>query len=1203
MARLYKFIHAIEIFLYLYTLNINYLLFLCLPNSRNYQSFSLNPKLYLINIDKNRRVMKYKHTTEKWVGGHIMLLPTLLILTLILPLEGCGNDFNVSSSKESQKVNNDNTTISIFEKELTSTGVEDVTNQMQTPLSDAIPLYTQQEELPTQAEISSLAQGYEVGANHSSDKDEYSLVEAKSSNNAVNKHEQAGSLSVQQQDSKANNSTPQKYLLRKRRHRIRQEATPKYNELLVEESKILDRVYKTRQGYEIKFYKVGDKLRANIKVIRTGKNLDLSVASTSVKGEEAILNQLAYVYKYGASTTNLILVVSPYQDNGYVYISGVLGGSNTGNKKGNTQEQKKKQQSNIVKKEENVKGKGKAEEEEDDDEMLVTDPLASDKKKRERDRIPTFVSPNPTETKRQKGKQKSQKRQSKPRRLAFAVDSEDVIDQGPTTVEELKNNPDELPLLEEKAHLDNSLELQHLLGDYYLSNVYDYIRTYERTPTREDNQDLDQAITWYKMAADQGYQPAQIKLSELRRNDHYTNSSLKLMRAYHQAIQKAGYDYKDFETKANQTSGRLILSNLIAMDLNPTKGPTQVEWGGPLVNPESNSKIYEPLYEPLVYKRYEDGVMSIDPSGDGPDETAYVVMKRYKNYYFIIALGGMAGKYTEENNPQATVGNSPQVIEKLVSVALANKVSYIHIEKNNDNSFANLLEEHLKKIGSELKVIKFQQSTNKENKIQDIIGPLLDNKYLIIDKKALKDDFSSIPQHDLNFKFFYQLMTIDSETSSSIDIGFAKPEHDDRLDVVANAIRFLQRRIEVREVFQDKINQLTENADLGDLSAQAELGEIYRNGIGVEENYQEALKWYTKALNEYKEALSANKTTEQSEEEKNDFNNVLFGLGEMYRKGLGSDLNYKEAFKLYQELAYENGDARGYYGLAKLYKKHFIKDESIDINQKILGLYTDSARRGHTRAQFKLAMIYQNGEAWGIPVNPRKALDWYIEASSKGDREACFKLADMYYKGEGTQAANYEEAFKWYMAFAPQGEIKAQLKVAKMHLKGIGIKQDYIEALKWYTKALRRGNVKSQYNIAKIYQNGWSGYKDEDKSLDYYEKAARQEFFKAQFKAGMIYQKRGNYEEAIKWYRLAVENKTLDAVKNNKEIAQVQFNLGFLNEKQGNYDKAFQHYAQSALHGYANAHSKLGRMYQHGEGVEINMEKAMEHYNKGSYSE
>lgn len=1117
--------------------------------------------------------MKYKHTVAKWLGAHVIVLSTLLVLTLILPLESCKENFNVSSAKKPQEVNSDKPTIPTFEKNLPSSGVGDVSNQLQVQSSDTMHSDTQQEDWQTQSQIAASAQNQELINNNSSNS--YSLSETKNNNVVANKPNQVALPSIQQQDSKNNNGISQKDPLQKRLHTTRQEAAKKSNDLFVEESKLLDRAYKTQQGYKVKFYKVGDKLRASLKVIRTGKDLDLPVASALIEGEETILNQLAYIYKYGAPITNLIQVISPYQKDGYVFIGGVWGGG-------------KEKQSNIVDKDK--KGNTQEQKKDEEEEMLVTQSLGSEKKRGRDKGTPTFVSPNPTEPKRPKGKHKDTERLLKPRRLSFSTAQE------PTTVEELKGNLDSLPLLEKQAHLNNNLGLQYLLGDYYLGNFYDYIRTHERMPTREDNQDLDQAITWYKMAADQGYQPAQEKLSELRRNDHYTNPSLELMRAYTQAIRKAGYRVKSFKRRANRTSGRLILSNLIVMDLDPKKGPTQVEWGGPLVNQETNSKLYELLYEPSDYKRYEDGVMSIDPSGDGPDETAYVVMKRYKDYYFIIALGGLAGKYTKEHNPQATVGNSPEVIEKLVSVALANKVSYIHIEKNNDNSFGNLLEEYLKKIGSELKVIKFQQSANKEYKIQEIIGPLLDNKHLIINKNALKEDFTSEPQQDLNFKFFYQLMTIDSETPTSTAIGFPKPEHDDRLDVVANAIRFLQRRIGVREVSQNKLKQLVDKAELGDLSAQAELGGIYKNGIGVEENYQEALKWYNEALDGYKEALKDNREIEHSEKEKNDYNNVLFNLGDMRRKGLGDVLDYEEAFNLYYELAYMNQDARGYYRLAKLYEKHLIKDEGIDVNQKILGLYTEAAKRGHTKAQFKLARIYQNGEVWRVPTNANQALELYTEAASKGDRDARFKLAEMYYKGEGTHI-NYGEAFKWYIALARQGELKAQLKIAKMYQKGIGIKQDYIEAVRWYTKAVRRGDVKAQYNLAKIYQNGWVGYEDEDKALDYYEKAASQGFFKAQFEIGMVYQKREHYEEAIKWYSLATEN--IDAVKNNKKLAQVQFNLGLLYEKQENYDKAFQYYEQAASQGYASANTKLGWMYQHGKGVEINMEKALEYYSKG----
>ncbi|NEJ83760.1 hypothetical protein GR268_45740, partial [Rhizobium leguminosarum] len=153
-----------------------------------------------------------------------------------------------------------------------------------------------------------------------------------------------------------------------------------------------------------------------------------------------------------------------------------------------------------------------------------------------------------------------------------------------------------------------------------------------------------------------------------------------------------------------------------------------------------------------------------------------------------------------------------------------------------------------------------------------------------------------------------------------------------------------------------------------------------------------------------------NKRIKRNEKEKNNFNNVLFNLGEMHRKGMGVTPDYEKARDLYYELAYKNQDARGYYGLAKLYEKHWTKDEGIDINQKILDLYTEAAKRGHTRSQFKLARIYQNGEAWGVPTNANQALGLYTEAASKGDRDARFKLAEMYYKGEGTHI-NYGEAF------------------------------------------------------------------------------------------------------------------------------------------------------------------------------------------------
>jgi hypothetical protein len=67
------------------------------------------------------------------------------------------------------------------------------------------------------------------------------------------------------------------------------------------------------------------------------------------------------------------------------------------------------------------------------------------------------------------------------------------------------------------------------------------------------------------------------------------------------------------------------------------------------------------------------------------------------------------------------------------------------------------------------------------------------------------------------------------------------------------------------------------------------LGEMYEygNGIGVEQNYSEAIKYYKMAI-------------EKGEER------AMYNLGYMYENGKGVERNYEEAIKYY-ELALEKG--------------------------------------------------------------------------------------------------------------------------------------------------------------------------------------------------------------------------------------------------------------------------------------------------------
>ena len=88
-------------------------------------------------------------------------------------------------------------------------------------------------------------------------------------------------------------------------------------------------------------------------------------------------------------------------------------------------------------------------------------------------------------------------------------------------------------------------------------------------------------------------------------------------------------------------------------------------------------------------------------------------------------------------------------------------------------------------------------------------------------------------------------------------------------------------------------------AKQGDLSAQIELANAYRKGIGVTQDYKTAVKWFTLAA-------------EQGNSD------AQYNLGIMHSFGLGVVPNYQPAVKWYT-LAAEQGDPLAQYNLGRLY--------------------------------------------------------------------------------------------------------------------------------------------------------------------------------------------------------------------------------------------------------------------------------------------
>ena len=100
---------------------------------------------------------------------------------------------------------------------------------------------------------------------------------------------------------------------------------------------------------------------------------------------------------------------------------------------------------------------------------------------------------------------------------------------------------------------------------------------------------------------------------------------------------------------------------------------------------------------------------------------------------------------------------------------------------------------------------------------------------------------------------------------------------------------------------QNEINLkgLEKLARQGELTAQIELANAYRKGIGVTQDYKTAVKWFTLAA-EQGDAVAQ------------------YNLGIMHSFGLGVVPNYQPAIKWYT-LAAEQGNALAQYNLGRLY--------------------------------------------------------------------------------------------------------------------------------------------------------------------------------------------------------------------------------------------------------------------------------------------
>ena len=229
------------------------------------------------------------------------------------------------------------------------------------------------------------------------------------------------------------------------------------------------------------------------------------------------------------------------------------------------------------------------------------------------------------------------------------------------------------------------------------------------------------------------------------------------------------------------------------------------------------------------------------------------------------------------------------------------------------------------------------------------------------------------------------------------------------LDMVAKGYNFDQQG-----QYEDAVYWYRKAADQGLASAQSNLGNMYKLGLGVEQSDKQAVAWGRKAADQ-------------------GYASAQYNLGVMYRDGLGVEQSYMQAVVWFHK----------------------------------------AADQGHATAHYNLGAMYRHGQ--GVEQNDKQADAWFRKAAEQGDADAQYNLGVRYANGQRVEQS-YKQAFPWFSKAADQGYTKAQYNLGVMYRDGLGVEQSDKQAIAWFRKAADQGYTDAQNNLGIMYNHLAWGY-------------------------------------------------------------------------------------------------------------------------------
>ena len=128
--------------------------------------------------------------------------------------------------------------------------------------------------------------------------------------------------------------------------------------------------------------------------------------------------------------------------------------------------------------------------------------------------------------------------------------------------------------------------------------------------------------------------------------------------------------------------------------------------------------------------------------------------------------------------------------------------------------------------------------------------------------------------------------------------------------------------------------------------------------------------------------------------------------------------------------------------------------------------------------------------------------------------------------------ANDADSLKAMVALANKGDAEAQYHVGMMYNNGIGTQQDPRQAFAWFQKATASNDPLGAYKLGCYYDGQGAGVvaTDANEALKYKLIAAKAGYALAQHDVAIHYARQENFEEAVKWWKMASDQGYPDAL-------------------------------------------------------------------------